>query len=143
MITGGSYSAAPEAAYIADGYEAVESEGRFVVQKQAASEIAKEEIDAFIETINVEGTTIEADPDTENTYNVTTQNNTISDTGLLQNIASQTGFAQMVVSDGVNPDVTYVASGDMDAFLAQVDALLPTKVDDPAVTLTITVSFTE
>ena len=141
-VTGGTYRAANAvpAAYIPEGYEFVDlGEGNYTVQEKSAEETAKEEIDNIIDNIQSDNVTITPDPEQENVYSIVTNDASLATTNLFDQMAALEGMSTIVVTDGVST-ATYTAGGDLETFKAEVDAMLPTKVDDPEVVLTMTVT---
>ena len=140
-ISGGSFSHTVDSKYVVSGCEVVEVEGRFVVQTVSDEEKAEAAINDFIDSIENENVTIEADPDTQNTYNVTTSTGSLTETGIFDTIVAQDGVTSVVVTDGEATETYTVGTSDLSTFKAAVDAMVPNaNVDDP-VTLTVTVNF--
>ena len=140
-VSGGSFSHEVNADYIVSGHEAVLTDGRYVIQEVSAPTQAEEAIDSFIDSLESEGVTIEAVPESDNTYNVVTSTGNISDTGILDTMVAQEGVTSVVVSDGEATETYTVGSSDLAAFKAAVDAMVPTANTDAPVTLTITLNF--
>ena len=140
-ISGGSFSHSPDTKYLVSGYVIVETDGRFVVQEESNESKAEEAIDAFIDSIQDENVTIEADPDTENTYNIVTSTGNLTDTGIFDTMINQEGVTSVVVTDGETTETYTVGTSDLSTFKAAIDAMIPdANVADP-VTLTVTVNF--
>lgn len=139
-VSGGTFSSDPSA-YVTSGYLAVANEeGKYVVTVKPAEQVAEEEIDSFLESLNYEGVMVEADENENNTYNVTTSTGSITDCGLIDTVASIDGVTSIVVSNGAD-EVTYTAGDDLEAFKTQVDALVPQNNTADEVTLTMTVNM--
>ena len=140
-VSGGSFSHEVNADYIVSGHEAVFTGGRYVIQEVSAPAQAEEAIDSFIDSLESEGVTIEAVPESDNTYNVVTSTGNISETGILDTMVAQEGVTSVVVSDGEATETYTVGTSDLAAFKAAVDAMVPTANTDAPVTLTITLNF--
>lgn len=130
-VTGGVFSS-DISAYLAEGYKEEIIDGKYVV----IEETVEDEVDDIIDGLS--GLEVEKDPLIENTYSITTSGESVSESGLFDQVAALEGLKSIVVSDG-NTEVTYSAGGDLDAFKASVDDLCPKTNDDPEVTLTMTV----
>lgn len=129
--------------YVADGYTIQQTEdGKFTVVAEAASVALEEAVDAIIDGVESETMSIEADPDTNNSYTIITSNGTISDTGIFDQIAAVENLASIEVTDG-DATATYTAGGDLAAFKTEVDAMIPKGIDDTEVILTMTVTAAE
>ena len=142
VVTGGTYNseAAVEAAYIASTHQmALQSDGKYKVVEKSAAEMAEEEVNEIISGLS--GVEITPDPDTENQFSIVTTDGSLSNSGLFESLAAVDGVTTITVSKGDENAVYNVSDGDMSTFKAAVDAMLPTKVDDPEVTLTMTISF--
>lgn len=87
------------------------------------------------------GVTVEPDPETPNTYSITTEDGIISDTGLFDQIAAIDGLASIVVSDGAGKTETYTAGGDLETFKTAVDNMIPKMMESGEVILTMTVNM--
>lgn len=87
------------------------------------------------------GVTVEPDPETPNTYSITTNNGIISDTGLFDQITEIDNLTSIVVEDGTGKSETYTAGGDLEAFKTAVDAMIPKTNESGEVTLTMTVNI--
>ena len=112
--------------YIADGYVINETdEGKFEVVQEDPSVALEESVDAIIESIDYEGMTVEADAETNNTYTIITSTGDISGSGMFDSIAAIENLASITVTDGEGGEATYTAGGDLTAFKAAVDALVP------------------
>ena len=143
QVTGGTYKAsnAVPAAYIPEGYEFADlGEGNYTVQEKSEEEVVKEEIDTIIDGIQSDNVTITPDPEQENVYSIVTNDASLSTTNLFDQMAVLEGLATITVTDG-EATATYTAGGDLETFKTEVDAMLPTKVDDPEVVLTMTVTL--
>ena len=146
QVSGGTYkaiNAVPEA-YLVENYTMVDvGDGTFKVQQKTASEIAKEEIDAVIDTIESETTTVTPDPEADGTYIVNTSTGSLSETGLLDSVAAIENVSQIAVANESGESASYTAGGDLEAFKTAVDALMPNNNDAGTVTLTMTVTIAE
>lgn len=139
-VSGGTFSSDPSA-YVTSGYLATANEaGKYVVTEKPAQQVAEEEIDSFLEGLDYEGVIVEADPDTNNTYNILTSTGSITDCGLIDTVASINGMTSIVVSNGTD-EVTYTAGEDLEVFKAQVDALVPQNNTAEEVIFTMTVNM--
>ena len=96
-------------------------------------------VDSFIEGLDAEGVKVEADPDINNTYTLTTSNGLLSNTGIFDDIAGVEGVAGITVTDGGSQTATYTAGGDLATFKSAVDAMLPKSNDAAPVVLTMTI----
>lgn len=126
--------------YVAEGY-VIDSEtnpGKFVVVAKPNSEVVDEEVNSFIDGLDAEGVTVEAVPDTPNTYTVTT-NGSLAMDSLIDQVAGINNVTSITVSDG-STTATYNAGEDMSAFKTSVNAMLPTLNEQEEVTLTMTVN---
>lgn len=130
-VTGGTFSS-DVSAYVADGYKVESQDGKYVVVESSV----EDEVDEIIDGLT--GLEVEKDPLAENTYSITTSGESVSESGLFDQVAALEGLKTITVSDG-NTEVSYTTGGDLDAFKASVDALCPQSNDDPEVTLTMTV----
>lgn len=142
VVTGGTYNseAAVEAAYIASTHQmALQSDGKYKVVEKSAAEMAEEEVNEIISGLS--GVEITPDPDTENQFSIVTTDGSLSNSGLFESLAAVEGVTSITVSKGDENAIYNVSDGDMSTFKAAVDAMLPAKVDDPEVTLTMTISF--
>lgn len=143
-IDGGIFSTTTGLAnYLADGYEFTDTDdGKFQVTEVPTSEVAEEAIDTIIESIDYEGMTVEADPETNNTYTIITSTGAISDSGMFDEIANVENLASIVVSDG-EQTATYTAGGDLATFKTEVDAMVPKTIDEDEAILTMTVNVND
>ena len=133
-VHGGTYSSDP-AAYVVSGYKSVKGDdGKYTIQEATP----EEKIDDVIE--GVTGIEVEKDPSAENTFNITTDDGAISDSGLFDKVAAVEGVKTIVVSNGTD-SVTYTEGGDLEAFKASIDGLCPKDTASGTVTLTMTVTI--
>ena len=142
VVTGGTYNSesAVDAAYIADTHKiALQEDGKYKVVEKSAAEAAEEEVDEIISGLS--GVDITPDPEVENQFSIVTTDGSLSNSGLFESLAAIDGVTTITVSNGDENAVYNVSDGDMSTFKAAVDAMLPTKVDDPEVTLTMTIAF--
>ena len=143
-VTGGIFDKDTDlATYVPDGYE-IDSEinvGKYTVVKTSTSDVVDEQIDSFIEGLNNEGVTVEADPDTPNTYTIITDGSLDTNT-LIDQIAGIDQVTSITISDG-DETATYTAGGDISAFKEQVNGMLPTMNEDEEVILTMSVTVGE
>ena len=86
------------------------------------------------------GIEVEKDPSAENTFNITTDDGAISDSGLFDKVAAVEGVKTIVVSNGTD-SVTYTEGGDLEAYKASIDGLCPKDTASGTVTLTMTVTI--
>ena len=139
-VKGGTFTYKPKDEYIASNYTVSEIDGKFVVVEASDEEVAKDNIDDFINNLESDTMIVEADPDVENTYNIVTSNGSIADSGLIDTVAAQEGVSTITVSNGSASEV-YTAGGDLNAFKQAVDAMVPKTNDAEEVTLTMTIDF--
>ena len=142
IISGGNFSSNINSEYLKDNYTISKSESepnRYEVVSTPVEEVVENTVDSFLEGLEYEGVIIEADPDTDNTYNIVTDNGSISECGLIDTVAAIEGVTSIVVSDGDN-EVTYNADEDIAAFKAAVDNLIPKSNTSDVVTLTMTIN---
>lgn len=141
-INGGTFSSNISLdAYLGENCE-IDTEtvpGKYVVTAKSASEVIDEEVNSFIEGLSAEGVTVEADPETPNTYSITT-NSEVGMDSLIDQIVALEGVTSITISDG-DASATYnVADGDPTSFKAEVDAMMPTTNEQGEVILTMTVT---
>ena len=98
-----------------------------------------ETIQSFIEGLDTEGVTVEADPSVPNTYAITTDGSLGMDT-LIDQVVALEGVTGLKITDGTNTAEYMPIGGDLATFKSQVAAMLPTLNEDPEVTLTMTVT---
>ena len=143
-VTGGTFSSQTGLSnYVPEGYE-IDSEinpGKYTVVKTSTADAVEEQIDSFIEGLNGEGVTVEAEPDVDNTYTIITDGSLDAGTMIDQIVAIEE-VDGITISDG-DTTATYVAGGDLAAFKSQVNAMLPTLNEDAEVILTMTVDVAE
>ena len=102
----------------------------------------EEQVDSFIEGLDAEGVTVEADPDTNNSYTITTSTGSIANSGVFEDILSVEGVTGITVTNG-SATATYTAGGDLATFKTTVDAMVPKSNDAAPVTLTMTIDVAE
>lgn len=133
-VYGGTYSSDP-ATYVASGYKSVKGgDGKYTIQEATP----EEKIDDVIEGLT--GIEVEKDSSAENTFNITTDDGAISDSGLFDKVAAVKGVKTIVVSNGTD-SVTYTEGGDLEAFKTSIDGLCPKDTTSGTVTLTMTVTI--
>ena len=98
-----------------------------------------ETVQSFIEGLNTEGVTVEADPSVPNTYNITTNGSMAMD-NLIDQIIGLEGVTSLKISDGSTTAEYMPIGGDLTSFKSQVASMLPTLNEDPEVTLIMTVT---
>lgn len=96
-------------------------------------------VDKILDTTNNDDMSTNQISDNDNIYDVTTSTGSFSDSGVFEQIIGVKNFKSLEVSNGTDT-VTYVMGGDINAFKASVDAMLPKSVDDPEVLITMTVN---
>lgn len=141
VITGGTYNieTAVDASYIPDTHQMeLQADGKYKVVAKTPAEMAEAEVDEII--ANLPDLDITPDPEVDNQFSIVTSDGSLSNSGLFESLAAVDGVTSIQVTNG-SATATFTAGGDMAAFKAEVDAMLPTKVDDPEVTLTMTVLF--
>ena len=143
-ITGGTFSTSSDLVdYIPEGYE-IDSEtvpGKYVVVQISTADAVEEQIDSFIDGLNGEGVSVEADPDVSNTYTIITDGSLNAGT-MIDQIVSIEDVGGITISDG-ETSASYTAGGDLATFKSQVNAMLPTLNEDAEVVLTMTVDVAE
>lgn len=141
-ITGGTFSSKVGlSSYMPEGYEIDEISvpGKFVVVEKSSSETIDEEVNSFIEGLDTEGVTVEADPSVPNTYTITTDGSLGMDS-LIDQVVALEGVTGLKITDGTDTAEYMPIGGDLATFKSQVAAMLPTLNEDPEVTLTMTVT---
>ena len=129
--------------YIAEGYVIEQTDdGKFAVVKEDTGAAIEEAVDAIIDSVESETLTIEADAETTNTYTIITNNRSIADSGIFDQIAAVENLASIEVTDG-ETTATYTVGGDLNTFKTEVDAMIPKGIDDPEVILTMTINAAE
>lgn len=98
----------------------------------------EETVEAAIKAMEDAG--IDVTDEGDKTFNLTTTDGTISGTGVFDKIAEIPGLTSIAVTNGVKTE-TYSAGGDLEAFKAAVDALLPKTNVAETVTLTMTIEI--
>ena len=140
-ITGGTFTSKTGLSnYIPEGYQIDEESvpGKFVVAKISV----EEQVDSFIEGLDAEGVTVEADPDTNNSYTITTSTGSIANSGIFEDILSVEGVTGITVTNG-SATATYTTGGDLATFKTTVDAMVPKSNDAAPATLTMTIDVAE
>ena len=142
-ITGGADDMTVVSAYKDPAETLVVPTGREAT-KAADGDIAlvptvDETIQSFIEGLDTEGVTVEADPSVPNTYAITTDGSLGMDT-LIDQVVALEGVTGLKITDGTNTAEYMPIGGDLATFKSQVAAMLPTLNEDPEVTLTMTVT---
>lgn len=77
----------------------------------------------------------------DNTFSITVADGTIADSGLFDQVAAIEGVKTITVTDGADKTATYTAGGDLEAFKAEVDAMVPKDNLSGTVTLTMKVEL--
>lgn len=113
--------------------------GKYVVVTKSNSEVVDEDVNTIIEGLSTEGVTVETDPDTPNTYNITT-NGAMAIDGLIDQVVAIENVTSVTITDGQETATYNLADGDLAAFKAAVDAMMPTTIEQGEVTLTMTVA---
>jgi len=139
IVTGGSFDHDPTA-YLADGYEVNLVDGRYVVSAKPIEETVENTVDTFLEGLSYEGVVIEADPEIDNTYEITTSTGSITECGLIDEVAAIPGVVSITVSDGATELTHDVATGDIEAFKASIDELIPKSNTASEVTVSMIIN---
>lgn len=134
FVKGGTYSSDPSK-YVVDGYKAVRGDDNIYTVSEAT---AKEEVDAVMDSLT--DVNFVKDETVENTYNITVDDGTISDSTMFDKIAALSNLDTITVVSG-ETTLTYNAGVDLEAFKASVDALCPKSIEDDPVVLTMTVTL--
>lgn len=134
FVKGGTYSTDPSK-YVVGGYKAVKGNDNIYTVSEAT---AKEEVDIVMDSLT--DVNFVKDETVENTYNITVDDGTISDSAMFDKIAALTNLEKITVVSG-ETTLTYNVGDDLEAFKTSVDALCPkSNTDDPVVlTMTVTV----